>query len=73
VKTIDPSRVYVGGDITLGWDLIECTVREAVREQALIREAGEIDIRVVPLDEHPRLRGAAALVSAPAFAAPVVA
>jgi predicted NBD/HSP70 family sugar kinase len=73
VKTIDPSRVYVGGDITLGWDLIEATVREVVREQALVREAGETDIRVVPLEEHPRLRGAAALVSAPAFAAPVVA
>jgi len=28
---------------------------------------------VVPLEELPRLRGAAALVSAPAFAAPVVA
>jgi hypothetical protein len=27
----------------------------------------------VPLGEHPRLRGAAALVSSPAFAAPVVA
>jgi predicted NBD/HSP70 family sugar kinase len=73
VKTIDPSRVYVGGDITLGWDVIESSVREAVREQALIHEVGETDIRVVPLEEHPRLRGAAALVSAPAFAAPVVA
>jgi hypothetical protein len=27
----------------------------------------------VPLSEHPRLRGAAALVSTPAFAAPTVA
>jgi len=27
----------------------------------------------VPLGENPRLRGAAALVSAPAFAAPIVA
>lgn len=73
IKAIDPSRLYVGGDITVGWDLIEATVRAAIREQALIREAGETEIRVVPLEEHPRLRGAAALVSAPAFAAPIVA
>jgi hypothetical protein len=53
--------------------LIASTVREGIREQALVREAGETEIRVVPLGEHPRLRGAAALVSAPAFAAPVVA
>jgi predicted NBD/HSP70 family sugar kinase len=73
IKAIDPSCLYVGGDITAGWDLIASTVREGIREQALVREAGETEIRVVPLGEHPRLRGAAALVSAPAFAAPVVA
>lgn len=73
IKAIDPSCLYVGGDITVGWDLIASTVREAIREQALIREAGETEIRVVPLEEHPRLRGAAALVSSPAFAAPIVA
>jgi N-acetylglucosamine repressor len=73
VKTLDPRRVYVGGEITLAWDLVERTVREAVREHALVPEAGETEIRVVPLGENPRLRGAAALVSAPAFAAPIVA
>jgi predicted NBD/HSP70 family sugar kinase len=73
IKSIDPSRIYVGGEITLAWDLFAGTVRQALREQALIREAGETEIRVVPLGEHPRLRGAAALVSTPAFAAPTVA
>jgi predicted NBD/HSP70 family sugar kinase len=73
VKTLDPRRVYVGGEITLAWDLVERTVREALREHALVPEAGETEIRVVPLGENPRLRGAAALVSAPAFAAPIVA
>jgi hypothetical protein len=48
-------------------------VREALREQALVREAGKTEIRTVPLGDQPRLRGAAALVSAPAFAAPIVA
>jgi hypothetical protein len=32
-----------------------------------------VEIVVVPAEEYPRLRGAAALVVAPAFAAPVVA
>ena len=73
VKSIDPSRVYVGGEITAAWDLIEASVRAVLREQALTEDAGETEIRVVRLSEHPRLRGAAALVSTPAFAAPTVA
>jgi N-acetylglucosamine repressor len=73
VKSIDPQRVYVGGDITLAWDLISGTVRQTLREHALVGEEADLEIRVVPLGEHPRLRGAAALVSAPAFAAPSVA
>jgi len=73
IKTLDPRRIYVGGEITVAWDLVASTVREALREQALTREMGETEIRVVPLGEHPRLRGAAALVSTPPFAAPTVA
>jgi predicted NBD/HSP70 family sugar kinase len=73
IKSIDPRRVYVSGEVTLAWDLFAPTLRATLREHALIREAGETDIRVVPLGEHPRLRGAAALVSTPAFAAPTVA
>ena len=73
VKAIDPRRIYVSGEITGAWDLIAPSVREALREQALTPQAGETEILTVPLDEHPRLRGAAALVSSPAFAAPVVA
>jgi hypothetical protein len=34
---------------------------------------GATEIHIVPADEHPRLRGAVALVAAPAFAAPMVA
>jgi len=73
VKAVDPRRIYMEGEITAAWDLIEPTVRETLREQALIPEAGETEILTVPLGEHPRLRGAAALVSSPAFAAPIVA
>ncbi len=73
VKSIDPSRIYVGGDITVGWDLLASMVEDALREQALSGDDAATEIRVVQLDEHPRLRGAAALVLTPAFAAPTVA
>jgi predicted NBD/HSP70 family sugar kinase len=73
IKAVEPRRVYMSGEITEAWDLVLPSVLEAMREQALIREAGETEILVVPLGEHPRLRGAAALVNSPVFAAPVVA
>ncbi len=73
INVLDPARVYVGGEITLAWDLIESTVRTALAERALTPAAAETDIRPVAASEYPRLRGAAALVAAPAFAAPVVA
>lgn len=73
VKAIEPRRIYVSGEISEAWDLVLPSVRQAMRDQALIPEAGDTDIVVVPLGEQPRLRGAAALVNSPAFAAPVVA
>ncbi len=73
IKAIDPGRIYVGGDITAAWDLIAPSVARALREQALIPESADTEFRIVPLGEHPRLRGAAALVGTPAFAAPDVA
>jgi N-acetylglucosamine repressor len=73
VKAVEPRRIYMSGEITEAWDLVLPSVQRAMREQALIREAAESEILTVPLGEHPRLRGAAALVTSPAFAAPVVA
>lgn len=73
INAIDPARIYVGGEITAAWDLIEPTVREGLAERALTPAASNPDIRVVSAVDYPRLRGAAALVAAPAFAAPAVA
>jgi len=73
INAIDPFCVYVGGEITEAWDLIESQVREAIKERTLTKELGLTQIRIVPAIEHPRLRGAVALVTAPAFAAPMVA
>ena len=73
INAIDPSCVYIGGEITEAWDLIESEVTDAIKERTLTKELGETAIRTVPAMENPRLRGAVALVTAPAFAAPKVA
>jgi N-acetylglucosamine repressor len=73
INSVDPARVYIGGEITTAWNLIEPIVRAALRERTLTEFGGATEINVVPAEEHPRLRGAVALVAAPAFAAPMVA
>jgi predicted NBD/HSP70 family sugar kinase len=73
VTVFDPARVYVGGEITAAWDLIESDVRAALVERALTPAVAGMDIRPVAATEYPRLQGAAALFNAAAFAAPVVA
>jgi predicted NBD/HSP70 family sugar kinase len=73
VNVLDPARVYIGGEITAAWDLIGETVRAALAERALTPAAASTTISPVSASSYPRLRGAAALVTAPAFAAPVVA
>ena len=73
VNAMDPNRIYIGGEITTAWSLIEPIVRSALRERTLTDFGGATEIHVVPAEEHPRLRGAVVLVAAPAFAAPMVA
>lgn len=73
INSLDPARIYIGGEITTAWSLIEPIVRGAVRERTLTDFGGTTEIHIVPAEEHPRLRGAVALVAAPAFAAPMVA
>ena len=73
VKVVNPDCIYLGGEITTAWDLIESTVREALAERALTEGAARTPLRVSSTQESPRLRGAAALIAAPTFAAPRVA
>jgi N-acetylglucosamine repressor len=73
VNGLNPARIYVGGEIAQAWDLISDTVIEPVRERALTESAAATQIIPEPGSEHPRLRGATALVVAPTFAAPVIA
>jgi N-acetylglucosamine repressor len=73
VNIINPDAVYLAGEITNAWDLIEETVRAAMVERTLTEAAARTPLRITSAQEYPRLRGAAALIAAPTFAAPRVA
>jgi predicted NBD/HSP70 family sugar kinase len=69
IHGVDPACIYIGGEITAAWDLLEPVIRSILRERSLSGE--EIRTPIAPSTlEYPRLRGAAALVSAPMFAVP---
>ncbi len=72
-NVLNPDSIYLAGEITVAWDLIESTVREALSERALTESAARTPLRLAASHEYPRLRGAAALIAAPTFAAPRVA
>ena len=61
VNVFDPTRVYVGGEITAAWDLIEGDVRAAFAERALTPAAAATEIRPVATSEEsaPAGRGGA--------------
>lgn len=72
VSAINPKRIYLGGEVTAAWDLLEGPMREALVEGTLTTAARETP--VIP-DRAPgeyRLLGAIALVAAPNYAAPRV-
>lgn len=73
VNAVDPARIYIGGEITTAWDMLEPIVRAALDERTLQPIRGHVDMVVVPHEQLPRLRGAAALVTTPAFAVPLMA
>ncbi|MEP7002508.1 MAG: ROK family transcriptional regulator [bacterium] len=69
VSAFNPGRIYVGGEITEAWDILEGPMRAALRSGTIPGSAGAT--HVVPdssLAEY-RLLGAVALVTAPAYAA----
>ncbi len=50
--------------------MLEPIVRASLDERTLAPIRGRIDMVIVPHEQLPRLRGAAALVTTPAFAVP---
>lgn len=73
INALNPSRIFIGGEITGAWDRIAPLIRAAVAERSLTAAAAATPIIPEPPGSYPRLRGATALVAAPAFAAPQVA
>jgi predicted NBD/HSP70 family sugar kinase len=72
VNAMNPGRIYVGGEITAAWSLLDGPLRQALADGTLTDAARSTP--VVP-DRRPaeyRLLGAIALVAAPTFAAPRV-
>jgi predicted NBD/HSP70 family sugar kinase len=73
INLINPDVIYLAGEIITAWDLIESSVRKAIAERALTETAAQTRLRISTAEQYPRLRGAAALLAAPTFAAPRVA
>jgi predicted NBD/HSP70 family sugar kinase len=73
VNAVDPARIYLSGEITAAWEELGPLVKQALDERSLEPSRRHATIVVVPPRELPRLRGAVALVTSPAFAAPVIA
>ena len=73
LNALNPSQVFVGGEITGAWHMIESAIRQGILERALTRSAAETPVIPEQMGGYPRLRGATALVAAPYFAAPRVA
>lgn len=72
VNTLNPARIFVGGEVTAAWDLIGPAVRAEIEERALTAPAAATPVIPEQSVGYPRLRGACALVAAPTFAAPNV-
>lgn len=72
VSAFNPKRIYVGGEVTAAWELIEAPIRAALAEGTLTDATRATPIHPDPNPAEYRLLGAVALVSSPAFALPRV-
>lgn len=70
VNALNPSRIFIGGEITAAWDLVNDHIRAGIAERSLTDSAANTPVIPEMSSTHPRLRGATALVAAPSYAAP---
>jgi N-acetylglucosamine repressor len=73
IKTLSPTQIVVGGEITEAWESIEPTIRREINERSLTELAAATPIIPELATTYPRLRGGTALIAAPLFAAPRIA
>jgi predicted NBD/HSP70 family sugar kinase len=69
VSAFNPGRIYVGGEITEAWDLLERPLREALVAGTIPGVAGRTQVVPDSSLAQYRLLGAVALVTAPGYAA----
>jgi predicted NBD/HSP70 family sugar kinase len=72
VSALNPKRIYIGGEVTAAWELIEGPIREELTKNTLTEAAHTTPVYPDEKTEVYRLLGAVALVAAPGFAAPRV-
>jgi predicted NBD/HSP70 family sugar kinase len=72
VSVFNPKRIYVGGELTAAWDLLEGPIREELGRHTLTDATRATPVYPDPNPAEYRLLGAVALVAAPSFAAPRV-
>ena len=72
VNGLNPARIILGGEVAAVWTVIGHPVLAAMAERTLTRGAAATPVFPEPSDQETRLRGAAALVVAPVFAAPSI-
>ena len=70
VSVFNPKRIYVGGELTAAWDLIEAPIRHQLAAHTLTDATRATPVFADPNPAEYRLLGAVALVAAPSFAAP---
>jgi len=69
VNAFNPGRVYVGGEITAVWELLEGPIRDALAASTITERARATPVVPDSAPAEYRLRGAVALVTAPGYAA----
>jgi N-acetylglucosamine repressor len=72
VNAFNPKRIYVGGEVTAAWELLEPPIRQALEQETLTDATRATPVYADPNPAEYRLLGAVALVAAPSFAAPRV-
>jgi predicted NBD/HSP70 family sugar kinase len=72
VSVFNPKRIYVGGELTAAWNLLEAPIREQLSNQTLTDATRSTPVYADANPAEYRLLGAVALVAAPSFAAPRV-
>jgi N-acetylglucosamine repressor len=69
VNAFNPGRVYVGGEITAVWELLEGPIRNTLAASTITDRARATPVVPDSAPAEYRLRGAVALVTAPGYAA----